>query len=322
MWILSHALVEMTIGLAAYGPNAGLAVYRGVLAAALLGRGAIGGFAVFSVLGPAGAHAHRQIEGQDGGIEALVGADALFQADCAAAISSGPNRPTPLGQFLVADPAAGLVTGHRLPNRKGCDGLPVNMAALHALRGGAGPQEAVSVQAERNPELDFGLIAVSHSGTIGWVNSPRVERRGDLLRATREGRGRGFALLGNSIFCASGLQLDTAIGDVVWSCLTGQPGTFTIASLAGPIPIAAAAEDAIEIDDGGRLLRIATAEPATAADTARTTVAYSRAPVVRNGRIIGRCASELTARVENGLVRPLAGLPRHIAIERADAVAA
>ncbi|WP_411469434.1 DUF6963 family protein, partial [Achromobacter xylosoxidans] len=40
----------MTIGIAAYGPNAGAAVRAAALGAELLGHGAIGGFAVFAVL--------------------------------------------------------------------------------------------------------------------------------------------------------------------------------------------------------------------------------------------------------------------------------
>ena len=45
----------MTIAIAAYGPNAGLAVYLGLQAAEAIAKGAIGGFATYAAIGADGA---------------------------------------------------------------------------------------------------------------------------------------------------------------------------------------------------------------------------------------------------------------------------
>ena len=95
----------MTIGVAASGERAAWAVRDAVLGAELLGRGAIGGFAVLAVVDAGGALHYR--ETQRGGITALDLPPDWQSARLAAAISSGPDRPEPLVQFLPARPAWG-----------------------------------------------------------------------------------------------------------------------------------------------------------------------------------------------------------------------
>jgi hypothetical protein len=56
----------------------------------------------------------------------------------AALMSSGPDRPEPLAQFVVADGRAGLVTGHRLPNAAAVSGRPLNAEILAGLHGVGG----------------------------------------------------------------------------------------------------------------------------------------------------------------------------------------
>ena len=110
----------MTIGIAARGPNAGLAIYRSLRAAERVGSGSIGGFATFAVITADGKL--LRYETQRGGTSTLfiegeiTGTDPppeVAAATRAAVISSGPDRPAP-ESFLCADPLAGLVTGHRI----------------------------------------------------------------------------------------------------------------------------------------------------------------------------------------------------------------
>lgn len=287
----------MTIGIAAFGPNSEHAVRRGVAMAEFLGRGAIGGFAVLSVLDDRGEH--RQVVCQDGGVDALAPLTS-GPALCAAIISSGPNRPEPLSQFLPGRAGVGLVTGHRLPNRIGAEGEPANASALRRMADGLSPAAAVRAELDANPELDFGLIAVSADGRIGFGDSKRVSRRTDLGVASQVEKDRGYALLCNSIYCLPGLSLAETVGGIVWSALTGTASAFFVAELAGAVPITPAAEDRIELDDRDRVVAIGTAEPRTIENSNRTAAIYLRVPVFRNGEAVGRTASELFARVEEG----------------------
>lgn len=289
----------MTIAIAAYGPDAGQAVARGLLAAELLGRGAIGGFAVFSVLDGQGGH--RQHCCQDGGIGGLALDRVSLSAGRVAVISSGPDRPEPLSQFLAAREGVGLVTGHRLPNRPGAAGPPVNRDALDRMAAGLSPAEAVTAVTAENPEVDFGLIALSADGRIGVANSARVERRADLDDASGSGCGRGYAMLCNSICTLPGLSLRRVVGDIVWSALCGEPAHHEIAKLAAPVPIGPATIDRVEIDEEGKVVAIFTADPGAMADSPRSTVIQSRMPVWRNGSLVGSCLSELLAPVRDGM---------------------
>src|SRR5699024_9962606 len=132
--ISAEPAIIMTIGIAAHGPNAGLAVARALAAVEKVATGATRGYAVFAAIDSAG-RLHRA-ETQRGGTATLfVDAEATGvapPAEAAAAhtaglISSGPDRPAPLTQYVPAEPGAGLVTGHRLPNAAGTSGRPVNL---------------------------------------------------------------------------------------------------------------------------------------------------------------------------------------------------
>ncbi|MDO5603689.1 MAG: hypothetical protein Q4G25_00875 [Paracoccus sp. (in: a-proteobacteria)] len=290
----------MTIGIAAFGAQAGRAVAEGLLAAELLGRGAIRGFAVFSILDAEGRHHQRAV--QDGGIAALTLPADWMQARHAAVISSGPNRPEPLSQFLPGADGVGLVTGHRLPNAPGRDGRALNLAALHDMAG-------LPALLAAHPEHDAGLIALSATGQITLGNTARVMRRGDLGQALRTGPGWGCGMLCNSIFHDPAHQLAAAVGAVTEAMLTGQPGTWRIARLAAPVPILPATADRLDLDETGRITAIHSANPAACGDAARLTVVQDRTPVTRAGHPTGHAASELFARIRNGRAHPLPGLP-------------
>ncbi|AVO37971.1 DUF6963 family protein [Pukyongiella litopenaei] len=292
----------MTIGIAAYGPDAGQAVRRGMLAAEILGRGAIGGFAVFSVLDGRGRH--RQVCCQDGGVASLALDAGFLAARCAAVISSGPNRPEPLGQFLSGAAGIGLVSGHRLPNRVSAAGDPVNRDALARMAAGLPAAEAVAAVARENPEQDFGLVAVSASGGIGLANTERVAGRADLGADLRRGDGFGHALLFNSIHAIPGLPLAGMIGDIIGAALAGTAPAHRIGQLAGPAAIETGNEDRIELGPGDRVLFVVSADPAVTEDGARNTVIYSRCPVWRGGRRLGHAISEVSAPVRGGRILP------------------
>src|SRR5690606_22937806 len=128
----------MTIGIAAHGPNAGLAVMRALAAVEAVGRGAIGGFVSFVALTEKGGAEWRSV--QSGGSAALFGAgqhsmpSVLARARNAAVMSSGPNRPEPLCQFTPALEHVGLVTGHRMPNTIGVNGINLADEVLVLMR--------------------------------------------------------------------------------------------------------------------------------------------------------------------------------------------
>lgn len=157
---------------------------------------------------------------QRGGLEAIrAGAEQLVQtaqATVAAVITSGPDRPEPLSQFLAAG-RAGLVTGHRLPNLATVEGPSAGRAALALLAQGLSADEAVARVLRSNPDIDAGLIAVTPTD-LGLANSAHVEGRDDLGRALimAEDRRYGFGLLHNSIAPAEGLaQAVAAVGEAV-----------------------------------------------------------------------------------------------------------
>lgn len=305
----------MTIALAAFGTNAGKAVYCGLLAAEILGRGAIGGFVVSSILDGQGAH--HQLTCQDGGITALDGVMDHQSAKCAAVISSGPNRPEPLSQFLAGRSGLGLVTGHRLPSRAGDDGQPVNLAVLELMAAGIPTSDAIDAIFRDNPELDAGLIAVQSGGPLVSGNSARVSRRNDVLSATRQESAHGYALLCNSIYTAREVLLEAVVGAIMWENLTGECTAFFISEFVETVPIQPGDADRIDLDPKNRVIGIQIAEPTIGTTTTRTTVIHAGAPVWQDGRCIGTCISEVFAAVTGANARAGTQFQSRFIVERA-----
>ncbi|WP_068117340.1 DUF6963 family protein [Tropicimonas marinistellae] len=193
----------MTIGIAVYGQGAVRAALAGLGVVEAVGRGAIGGFVSLSALTPDGQV--RNLDTQRGGAKALLASTeraALTSARHAVLMSSGPDRPEPLSQFTPADPAAGLMTGHRLPNMPGPDGKPPNLVALEAMADGASPEAAINTALSPFPNLDAGLIAMNRSGKIAIGNSVSVDARADIGSALVSDASTGLSIgvLHNSIF--------------------------------------------------------------------------------------------------------------------------
>jgi hypothetical protein len=296
----------MTIGIACAGDDPVAAIVAAVLGAELAGRGAIGGFAVLAVLDAAGELHHTCV--QTGGVSALVIPPAWTSAKVAALISSGPDRPEPLIQFLPGKSGHGLVTGHRLPNTIGGEGVALNVAALRLIEAGRAPQDAVDEVLRSAPEADAGLIAVNSGGTIGFANSARVTRRYDLGAAHRYEHGRGYAMLHNSIFgnVASCEALAAILGDLAWANLMSTPGDHALLRLEQPVPLHASDCDRVLVDDEDRIVAIESANPALFAATyASRTVAAAPTMIVRNRRRVGVAMTDLYARIADRSAYPL-----------------
>jgi hypothetical protein len=174
----------MTIGIAAFGPEAGLAVIRALAAVEAVGRGAIGGYVAYVALLDDGRLVRA--ETQRGGTASLFGNGAadipgeIASAHIAGLMSSGPDRPEPLSQFVPAAPGVGLVTGHRMPNTIGRSGVNVNDEVLALMSRGVSVAEAVDAVAAQNPDVDAGFIALSMDGSIHARNTEHVARKGDV----------------------------------------------------------------------------------------------------------------------------------------------
>ncbi|MEM6693979.1 MAG: hypothetical protein AAF626_04880 [Pseudomonadota bacterium] len=192
----------MTVGIAATGPFAGASIISGLRAVEAVGRGAIGGFVSLAAL-TQDQHLIRA-ETQNGGAQALFDGDVperLSTAPFAALISSGPDRPPPLSQFVAAMPGVGLVTGHRFPHLPARGGKPLNETILAAMQSGLAPKQAIDQVIADNPDVDAGFIALSVSGNIGLGNMPSVRRRHDQGEAMDrcEDIGASVAVLHNAI---------------------------------------------------------------------------------------------------------------------------
>ena len=170
----------MTIGIAAFGPNAALGIISGLDAVEKIGRGAIGGFVSIVALNEKGELI--RFASQDGGAKILFTNDLIYRIKgvrLAGLISSGPNRPEPLSQFIAAKPGVGIVTGHRMPQTKSSNGTALNSLVLQNMEKGMHPQQAIDVVTATHPNADAGFIAFSIDGDIGQGNCALVSMRSD-----------------------------------------------------------------------------------------------------------------------------------------------
>lgn len=296
----------MTIGIAAFGTAAGRAILAGLAAVEAVGAGEIRGFGVFRAISPDGTLIDA--ETQDGGATALRAAlqahgllAAAETAAVAALISSGPDRPEPLTQFLPGS-SAGLVTGHRLPNTRGADWVALNLAALRRLQAGESPESALSTVVTGNPEVDAGLIAVA-PGALAVAETARVLRRNDRGRAllVLPGGAAGVAVLHNAIQPFEGLaQLAAGVARTVLEAALPPLPAFRIA--AGT-RIALGTEDGVWLDGDGAVQRIAGGNPGLTLYRGWTSSAvYLGTPVHQGGRRVGITVGEARCRLDRGLV--------------------
>lgn len=175
----------MTIGIAATGPWAGAGILAGLRAVEAVGQGGICGFVSLAVL--TAEQRLLRAETQNGGTRTLFSGqppEEILKAPYAGLISSGPDRPTPLSQFVTALPGVGIVTGHRMPQARTGNARPLNALILEAMRSGANVQTAINDVITAHPGFDAGFIALSAQGEIGLGNMPSVLRLSDQGSAT------------------------------------------------------------------------------------------------------------------------------------------
>ena len=98
-------------------------------------------------------------------------------APIAALMSSGPDHPEPLSQFVAADPGTGLVTGHRFAHAQEANGVAFNQDALDRMMSGASVNRAVDAVLDENRHSDVGLIGIDVHGNIRARNTDVVANR-------------------------------------------------------------------------------------------------------------------------------------------------
>lgn len=304
----------MTIGIGAFGPNAGQAVFNALRAAEKVGSGAIGGFATFAAItadGRAifsvtqrGGSATAFTEGETTGVEPPL---EFASARIAGVISSGPDRPGDLTQFIPVDPAVGLVTGHRIPPTRGTNGQPMNADALARMTAGMSAEEAVRAVIDASPEADCGLICVSASGGVASANTARVLGRPDVGLALRRDveTGAAVAVLHNAIRphqavadLAAAIAIETMTADL------GPAGWITL--LAGT-PIGMGEENAVFCDADGRSLRVTTTDPAVGVRGDLGAAVYLASAVYLGDRQVGRTMFEPITTIEAGKIVAFSG---------------
>lgn len=303
----------MTIGIATRGMCAGLAALRALRAAEALGTGEIGGFAVMVWRAADGGLRHATT--QQGGAGGLAMADGWQEARHAAIISSGPNRPEPLLQFLPADAGIGMVTGHRLPSSALPGGAALNAHVL-ALMGQGLDQTALEAVLESAPGLDAGLICLPLDGPCLIANAPRVGMRDDLGRFVHQGAVT-CAILHNSIHAARlhGDALAAAVGGIALEAMGQGGAAYALAELPDRLPVRRAAFEAVELDATGAVVALHSADPAYAGGRPRITAIYSGTPVMQRGARIGVVRSEVFSDLQPRLL--VQGAARHFVWQHA-----
>ena len=304
----------MTIGIGAYGPNAGRAVFDALAAAEKVGAGAIGGFVTYAAIGEDGEQLRSQT--QRGGTSTLftegettgvAPPESFASARVAGVISSGPDRPAPLAQYVPADPRGGLVTGHRIPPTTGVNGKPMNGDVLERLVAGEPAARAVEEVVAANPEGDCGLIAIDMLGGAHCRNTERVLRRPDVGTALRrdEASGAVVAVLHNAIRpwpvlaeLVAAVALDTMIGQ-------GEPTGWV--TIDAGTPIGMGPENAVHCDPAGVAERVTTTDPAIGERGELGAAIYLASAVYIGGELVGRTTFEPITSIENGRLAVLSG---------------
>jgi len=304
----------MTIAIAASGPHAGRAIFQALQAAEAVGEGAIRGFVMLAVMTTEGDL--QRYETQRGGTRTLFTAgettgveppEIVQGAIAAALISSGPDRPTPLAQFLTADAQAGLVTAHRVPQGPSINGIPLNVEVLNALQAGQSAQQATESVLTANPQADVGFITIDRQGNLYLQNAPRVQKRPDLGMAHRAEAATGAKLgvLHNAI--APYASLAPLVTDIGFRCMVeSEPvvGQFTIA--AG-VPMIYGDVDAVDVDEHGVAQRVVTSDR-TFTDRDRSGVGiYLHSLVRQNGQVLGKTLFEPICIVSGGRIVEMSG---------------
>jgi hypothetical protein len=304
----------MTIAIGAYGANAGLAIFKALQAAEAVGEGAIRGFVMLAVITPEGSL--KRYETQRGGTRTLFTdgettgvepPEEVQRAIAAALISSGPDRPHPLSQFLAADAKAGLVTAHRVPQGPSVNDIPLNVEVLNALNAGKSAQEATESVLAQNPHADVGFITIDTHGNLYLQNAPRVQKRLDLGGAYRECESTGakLAVLHNAI--EPHASLAPLVADLGFRQMVEGNPIMGWVMLSADTPVVYGEVDALEVDMEGKVEQVITSDR-TFTDRSRSGVAiYLHSLVRQNGQVIGKTLFEPICVVDQGRILTMSG---------------
>ena len=304
----------MTIGIGAHGPNAGRAVFDALAAAEKVGAGAIGGFVTYAAIGDNGEDYRSETqrggtstlftEGETTGVEPP---ETFARARVAGVISSGPDRPPPLAQYVPADARGGLVTGHRIPPTTGINGKPMNRDVLERLVEGESAVQAVDEVVGANAEGDCGLIAIDMRGGAHCRNTERVLRRPDVGIALRrdEASGAVVAVLHNAIRpwpvlaeLVAAVAMETMVGE-------GEPKGWV--TIEAGTPIGMGPENAVHCNPSGVAERVTTTDPAIGERGELGAAIYLASAVYVGGDLVGCTTFEPITSIENGRFAVLSG---------------
>lgn len=297
----------MTIGIAASGAWAGAGVLAGLRSVEMVGRGAIGGFVSLAVV-----TLDRRLvraETQRGGTQGLFAdapPDDILTAPLAALISSGPDRPRPLSQFVAGDADVGLVTGHRFPQAIRQDGKPLNAAILDMMRNGTPPQRAIEGTIDNTPDFDAGFIAVSSNGAFGIGNMPSVLRRSDqgAVHRSCDDSGSDVAAIHNAI------QPHKAVGllacETVLDAMRLRGTARHSITLKAGLHLSYGAAPEIHVDSAGVAIGIAHPD-AKDLQKEKSLGIGDRVCVKQDGRVIGWLAQEPFMVIRNNRIETLDG---------------
>lgn len=301
----------MTIGIACVGPNAGRAVFDALALVERIGRGAIRGFVAYAAVAEGEVHRRSTQRGgtstlfTDGERVGLPPPDVVAGARVAALMSSGPDRPEPLSQFVAAEPGGALVTGHRLPNAPASGGEPLNLEVLRRMQGHESADAAVQRIMAENQDADAGVIAVDRAGAVALANAPRVQVRPDQGSGYRELDRARVAVLHNAIWpraviaeLAIEAALDTMLG------LYAPTGHIRVS--AGT-PLTHGQVDAVEVDADGRALRIVTRDSRLFAGQWNCAAIYLGSEVRAGSTLLGHTTGEPNCMVVDGTLVSLSG---------------
>ena len=302
----------MTIGIAAFGPQAGLAVYKGLQIAERVGWGSIGGFACLAVIDATGELRYFQTQRGgsstlfvDGDLTGLSPPPTVSSARIAALMSSGPDRPEPLSQFVPGDPTVGLVTGHRLPNTPGADGRILNQDVLLRMKQGNTPQQAVDSVLDANLQADAGLIALDLAGNLYARNSDRVQQRPDLGHARREAGDLAVEVLHNAIHPAGALA--ALVADTTMETMLPQFHPDQWVEVNAGISVRLGPVSALMVDDKMNAIEVITTDAGLLRDYSNGAAIYIGSAVMQNGRQLGSTVTEPYVVLEQGRIVSLSG---------------
>lgn len=311
---------DMTVAVVCVGPEAGRAAVEALAHVEKVGHGAIGGFAHLAAVvqdddGDGDGRRKKgrvvRLETQRHGSVSLLGSAApkdvqdVLQAHVAALISSGPDRPTPLSQFVAADESGCVATGHRMPQALGARGKSLVEDALERMRSGATSEEAVQRVMAENPHADAGLVGADEMGNVFGENSKRVMRRPDVGHARRKQGNVTVEVLANSIGPEGQAIADLAAATAMNVMSPNKPNSSLWLVMGTPVEFDV--EDTIvveEVDGLAYISCVKSTDPLTQyGDREEVALIGPQTEVVwADGTSMGQCHSEPFMVIDKGRV--------------------